>query len=106
MTALSAAVIVLAVPAHAVEITDPEECSDSDGRWGMYGGHFQCNLSTLDGGRECSGSDECESVCITSNNDAVGTQTTGHCYDWSLTVETCMNYVEGGVVTGMKCIQD
>lgn len=91
--------------AQAMDITDPVECAEYDGRWSRFGDtlEFECSLPTLDGGKECSGSDDCESVCVTHDDEPVGTQTSGHCYDWTITRGSCLNHVSEDVVTGIVC---
>lgn len=92
-------------PAQASDITDPEECADYDGRWSRFGNmdDFACSLPTMDGGKACTSNDDCETACITEDEVATGTQIEGHCYDWTILNGTCMNYVDGGVATGVKC---
>lgn len=94
-------------PAQASDITDPMECADYDGRWSRFGNNdeFSCSLPTMDGGASCESSEDCETVCITEDDIATGTHIIGHCYDWTVLNGTCMNYVEGGVAQGQRCVE-
>jgi hypothetical protein len=46
---------------------DKAGCEAKGGTWGKLGPHpsEECNLPTSDAGKSCSGSNECEGVCLT-----------------------------------------
>lgn len=81
------------------------ECEEEGGKWEdkttLSGG--QCNLPTLDSGKICNDSSECESACVAAGSLLPGLQTTGICYGWSLLEGECLNPVKGGVTQGSTC---
>lgn len=88
-----------------VRLENPQACEEQGGKWSRAGQSHdhQCNLPTMDAGKICSDSKECQSVCITEGSVIAGTAVTGFCYGWSLLEGTCLNQVSGGVAEGENC---
>lgn len=84
---------------------DKAECEAKGGVWKKIGIHpvEECNLPTTDGGKICSGSNECEGVCLAelSRDDLRQGmsgklfRTQGRCTDW-IKVVGCRAYVYRG----------
>jgi len=88
-----------------VEQADQSECEEQGGKWEVPeeaapGG---CNLPTLDAGRVCNDSSECQSACIAEGSMLPGVQTTGFCYGWSLLQADCVNPISSGITQGSTC---
>ncbi|MBI5149612.1 MAG: hypothetical protein HZA28_02415 [Candidatus Omnitrophica bacterium] len=84
---------------------DQPSCEARGGHWGRFGlmAKDQCNLPTSDAGRQCSDHGECESDCIAEDSVPAGTETTGKCFGWTVTLGRCMNGVEDGKAQGTIC---
>lgn len=84
---------------------DEISCASASGVWKKIGirPKEECNLPTTDGGKICSGSNQCEGICladISTEQIRAGIKgkpfkTTGKCSDW-VTVVGCKAYVEDG----------
>lgn len=80
-------------------------CEAAGGRWVAAGlqGTAQCDVRTADAGAPCREDSDCQSACVTGDGVAADTPVTGRCYERSLTLGHCLNYVTGGVATGVLC---
>jgi hypothetical protein len=84
---------------------DRENCEQAGGIWKKMGPRpiEECNLPTKDAGKVCSGSNECEGVCLADlNKDEMGQgmkgklfKTQGECSDF-IKVMGCRAYVYKG----------
>lgn len=95
-------------PAQAQKGPPPHSqatCKAAGGRWAKAGllGVEQCDVRTSDAGALCNDDNDCESACVTGDDVAPGTPARGRCYERSLSVGRCLNYVTGGVATGVVC---
>ena len=88
-----------------IGIESSQACEEKGGKWDQIGQphDHQCNLPTMDAGKMCSDSKECQSACITEGHVLPGTEVTGFCYGWSLLDDTCLNQVSGGMAEGESC---
>lgn len=92
---------------------DKESCESLNGKWGRIGFELLeevCNLSTLDAGKECTSSNQCEGSCIAElseedRNEAIDgvVYTKGKCTEWRL-VDGCHPFIEDGKVKGILCV--
>ena len=82
-----------------------QSCEAAGGVWAKFGllGSDLCNMKTKDGGKPCRSRSDCESACITENMNAGQEHITGHCYEWSQTLGTCLAEVENGKANGVLC---
>lgn len=85
--------------------TDQTSCEAQGGRWGRFGlmEKEQCNRPTTDAGKECSDHSECESDCVTEDAVPAGTEVTGKCFEWTVTLGRCLNGVKDGKAQGVIC---
>lgn len=84
---------------------DKETCEQKGGTWKKMGSHpmEECNLPTTDAGKICSGSKECEGVCLADikHEDfqkgmrGQKFKTQGKCSSWTKVVG-CLGYVYQG----------
>lgn len=81
-------------------------CETLGGTWDRFGllEQDQCDLPTSDAGNVCSDHEDCESACIAENSVAPDTQATGTCFDRTVTLGTCLNYVKDGTTEGVICV--
>jgi hypothetical protein len=64
---------------------------------------FYCELSTKDGGKQCSDSSECEGYCVPSIQDRTKKQV-GTCNEWGSKPEPCLSHLKNGIVVqGAGC---
>ena len=82
-----------------------EECTARGGRWGRFGLREidQCDMPSSDAGKCCTDSSECQSSCVTKDNVQSGKRAVGKCFERTLTLGTCLNYVEKGKAKGVIC---
>lgn len=82
-----------------------QACEAAGGVWAKFGllGSDLCNLKTKDGGKPCRSRSDCESACITEKVNVGAENITGHCYEWSQTIGTCLAEVENGKANGVIC---
>jgi len=87
------------------ETGEQVQCEEKGGKWAppKAAAQGQCNLPTLDAGRICNDSTECESACVAESSMLPGLQTSGVCYGWSLLEAECVNPVARGVTQGNTC---
>lgn len=80
-------------------------CKAAGGRWAAAGlrGVEQCDVRTSDAGAPCDDDNDCQSACVTDDSVAPGAPARGRCYERSLSIGRCLNYVTGGVATGVVC---
>ncbi len=100
---------LLYVSSQASESTLPDgqqvQCEDKGGQWNPLktASAGQCNLPTLDAGKICNDSSECQSACVAEGSMLPGLHTSGICYGWSLLESECLNPVSRGVTQGSTC---
>lgn len=91
---------------HFVEsILENKECEMTGGLWGIWGNaqsaKESCNLSTSDGGMECSDSSQCQSFCQAKEGSEINSESIGMCYGYELAI--CLQEVQNGVVQNEWC---
>lgn len=86
--------------------TDQASCEAQGGTWGRPSlmEKKQCNRPTADAGKKCSDHSECESDCVTEDSVPAGTEATGKCFGWTVTLGKCMNLVKDGKAQGVICV--
>jgi len=96
----------------AVVEENKESCEAKGGKWEIVGAwqKEQCNLPTLDGGKDCSDSQDCEGKCIADLSEEEKREVylrpikkKGRCTSWKIVVG-CFNFVEKGEVTPQRCV--
>ena len=105
-----------ATPTNAVvEIPkDKETCLAMGGKWGRIGigSREECNLPTVDGGKVCTDTRDCEGMCLAELSPAERDQlvknkaplaTKGKCTQWRIVVG-CIARLEDGQVKTILCI--
>ena len=80
-------------------------CRNRGGLWARYGllNKYQCTLPTKDAGKKCDDHRDCESVCITENRVQKGIKTHGKCFEKTIALGMCFNFVTNGKATGLIC---
>jgi hypothetical protein len=80
-------------------------CAAAGGTWRAVGMLRQelCDLPTHDAGKPCTGSSECESVCVAPAGADLTKPVTGACYRSFVLVGTCLARVENGRVESAQC---
>jgi len=91
---------------HFVEsIPEHKKCEMTGGLWGIWGNaqsaKESCNLSTSDGGMECSDSSQCQSFCQAKEGSEINSESIGMCYGYELAI--CMQEVRNGMVQNEWC---
>jgi len=93
-------------------IKDQKSCEAVSGIWGTVGLSTieQCNLPTIDAGKICKDSKDCEGACIADLNDVDFEKaktgviyTEGKCTQYRLNVG-CHPFVSEGKVEGIMCL--
>ena len=81
-------------------LTPKQECESKGGVWATIGLDQipQCNLPTSDGGKICTDSNQCESVCIGEDESSIN----GKCADFQIVVG-CHARIEHGQAQ-MLCV--
>lgn len=105
-TLVSNVITITIVADGRKNISHKATCEKQGGRWGRFGlmAKEQCNRPTADAGKECSDHSECESDCVTEDSIPAGTEVTGKCFGWTVTLGTCMNLVKDGKAQGLICV--
>jgi len=89
---------------------DKESCEARGGKWGLWDCGDRpdcipkCNEATLDGGKECSDSSECETYCEAPEGADEGSQAVGKCSGWEIKLTDCMQEIEDGNVGSVWCL--
>ncbi len=82
-----------------------EECEQYGGQWGVWSDKPNepetCNLPTVDSGKVCDDSDDCQSFCQAPEGSQVGEEVTGECYEYRH--YRCLQTVEDGVAGAVAC---
>jgi len=104
----TALVLLFMSGAMGAEVLEPKaqsDCEDDGGKWSVseQTSKGECNLPTLDAGKICNDSSDCESACIAESSMLPGIETTGICYGWSLLQSDCVNPVSSGITQGSTC---
>ena len=81
------------------------QCEEKGGKWEpeQTASADHCNLPTLDAGKICDDSSECQSACVAEGSMLPGLHSSGICYGWSLLESECLNPVSSGVTQGSTC---
>jgi len=58
----------------------------------LYSAEPECNFPTMDAGKECTDSNQCESFCQVKEGTEIGSMATGECYGFNLAI--CMQEVQ------------
>lgn len=92
---------------------DKESCEAKGGQWGKIGirPKEECNLPTLDSGKECTGSEDCEGLCLADLSQeewqnvrrGFAIESKGKCASWKITVG-CHPFVQDGKVESIICV--
>ena len=93
---------------------DQATCEAQGGKWSRIGlaPRESCNLPTLDAGKVCSDSSECEGACLADlsradqdriRKDKAVIETQGKCTPWRIVVG-CTAPVTGGKVKDIMCV--
>jgi hypothetical protein len=86
-----------------------QECRAAGGQWSRFGvrdhlcGIYSCAPKTADGGKACRNHADCEYLCISKREAALGTETTGECAAFR-TSFGCTTHVNGGRIAGRTCL--
>ncbi len=78
-----------------------QQCKEIGGKWGPRGmlEELICNPKTLDGGKQCTDSDQCQGKCISKT----GQGNIGQCSEYEL-IYGCLTFFENGQPTPPICI--
>jgi hypothetical protein len=72
-----------ATPSTVVKLKEPKtesDCAASGGAWSEdFSRNFFCAMRTTDGGKTCTGSEQCQSTCLGPENAADGIKAIGVC---------------------------
>ena len=85
------------------------DCKANGGLWARHGvrdhlcGVYSCAVRTRDAGQRCTSRSECQYLCITKKRFPLGAPVIGECAEF-ITEFGCINYVEGGKMTGRVCV--
>ena len=82
-----------------------EACAAAGGTWRKVGMLREelCDVPTLDAGKPCKSSTECESACVAREGADLTKPVTGACYKSLVLVGTCLTRVENGKVDSAQC---
>jgi len=84
--------------------TEKLSCEARGGKWegvDNLNGTSVCNLPTIDNGKTCTDSNQCESYCQAPTEAATGAKVSGTCYGF--TKSTCMKEVKNGIAGAEWC---
>ena len=97
-------IVVLSSPVCAEDASsDKRACNSIEGQWEQHGTITICNRPTKDAGKPCVDGRDCESACVTYEDQAANSKVRGKCYSRTSTLGTCLNYVVDGVAQGVQC---
>ena len=96
---------LLPLTALADEPKTREACESAGGTWAKFGmiQKEYCDRKPADAGKPCRSSSDCESKCYTPEQTRPGVEKEGICFDHTVTVGHCLNYVENGKTSGTIC---
>ncbi len=80
---------------------DEETCVSQGGTWSSQ--PPSCVWDSLDGGKPCRDSSQCETACVAPDSTPEGKHVKGHCFGKTSLQDACVSIVSGGTAGRAVC---